>query len=120
MQASIQLANALSNQWVINVTDATSGQSVPITVYYDSSRLSAEWIVEKPEVNNQIADLANFQNVTFTDCVATLGATTGAINSFSFEELVIYSSSTPSIQLTNVSDLSPDGETFTVSYLASG
>lgn len=122
MQASIQLANETSNLWLINLTDTTNGQTFQSTVTYASSQLSAEWIVERPEINGAISRLANFGAITFSNCTATVSSTAGAIGSFSENEVVMYSSTDPrnSVQLTDVSDLTPDGNSFTVNYLASG
>jgi len=123
MQASIQLANAASQQWTINMTDTTRAESFQSTVTYPSSQLSAEWIVERPSTetrrgNPQVLPLADFGNATFTDCAATIGSSSGAITSFPYQQLIMYSSN--SVQLTDVSDLTPDGSSFTVTYLASG
>ena len=123
MQAAIQLTNTTSNQWVINLTDTTNGQTFQNTFTYNSSQLSAEWIVERPAVNNVISTLANFGTLTFSNCTATIDSTTGAIGTFPANELVMYSSISPSnsrVQLTDVSALNPDGTSFTVNYLVSG
>ena len=121
MQASIQLANGTSSQWIINITDMTTGKSFQTTVTYNSSQLSAEWIVERPTVNHRIAQLADFGNVTLTGCNATLGSTSGDIGGFPWEALDMYSSAAPrasSVQLAEVTDLTPDGSGFTVNWLA--
>lgn len=105
------------------MTDATSNQSFQNTFNYTSSQLSAEWIVERPSVNGVTSQLANFGNVTVTNCSATVGAGTGGISSFPWSETVMYSSMTPrspQVQLADVSDVTPDGAGFTVTYLASG
>ena len=123
MQASIKLVNATSNQWSINVTDTTADQSFQNTVNYTSSQLSAEWIVERPSVNHFTSQLANFGTVTFTNCSSSVGSVTGGISSFPWDAVVMYSSTTPrssSVELADVSDLTPDGTGFTVTYLASG
>jgi hypothetical protein len=122
IQASIQLSNAALNRWTINLTDNTSGQSFQNTFTYSSSQLSAEWIIERPTVNNVISSLANFGSVTFSGCTATLNATIGGIGSFPSNEVVMYSSTSASsgVPLTDVSTLSGDGSGFTVSYLPTG
>jgi hypothetical protein len=122
IQASIQLVNSTSNQWTINITDTTADQSFQNTFSYSSSQLSADWIVERPTVNGFSSQLANFGEVNFTDCYATIGSLTGVINSFPSDLTVMYSSTTfgsPSVQLADVSDLTPDGGGFTVTYLSS-
>ena len=125
MQAWIQFQNATANLWTINVTDTTTAKTFQINVTYASSRLSAEWIVERPSITtrggSQLTSLANFGNATFTDCAASVGSIAGSINSFPVEELVMYAASgNTTIQLTDVSDLTPDGTTFTVTYLGFG
>ena len=123
IQASIRLVNATFNQWTINLNDTTADESFQNTVNYTSSQLSAEWIVERPSVNHVISQLANFGSVTFTNCSASVGSVTGGISNFPWEALVMYSSTTPrssSVQLADVSDLTPDGTEFTVTYLAPG
>jgi hypothetical protein len=123
MQASIQLSDATLNQWVLNLTDRTNGQSFQRTFTYASSQLWAEWIVERPTVNNVISHLANFGNITFFDCTVTLGSATGGIGSFPANEVVMYSSTSSgssSLQLTDVLALNTDLNSFTIKYLASG
>ncbi len=123
MQASIQLVDVALSQWSINITDVTTGLSFQNTFRYNSNRLSAEWIVERPTVNRVIGALADFGSVTFEDCQANVGSISGSITSFPAQESVMYSSTSPgvnSVQLTDVSALSVDGTSFTVSYLASG
>jgi hypothetical protein len=123
MQASIQLSDATLNQWVLNLTDRTNGQSFQRIFTYASSQLWAEWIVERPTVNNVISHLANFGTITFFDCTATLGSTTGKIGSFPANKVVMYSSTLPgssSLQLTDVLALNTDLNGFTINYLASG
>jgi hypothetical protein len=77
--------------------------------------LSAEWIVERPNVNNSVSTLANFGNVTFTDCEATIDGVTGAIGNFSYAQLVMVGAEDN--PLVSVSSLDADGSSFTVSYL---
>jgi len=123
IQASIQLANVTTSQWVINLTDTTTTRSFQTTVTYNSSQLTAEWIVERPTVNHAISQLTDFGNVTFTGCNATVGSASGDIGSFPWEATDMYSSATSggsSVQLADVSDLSPDGSGFTVNWLSSG
>jgi hypothetical protein len=127
MQASIQLANETSSQWVINITDTTQGQSFQNTFTYHSTQLSAEWIIERPTIENPrggtITELTNFGTVTFTNCSATIASITGNITSFQWEALTMFTSIFPehsSLQLTDVSALAPDGSSFTINWLASG
>jgi hypothetical protein len=120
--ASIQLVNETSNQWLVTLSDLNSSASFQSVFSYASSQLSADWIVERPQVDRTLSTLANFGNVTFTNCSATLGSATGVIGAFSTSQLLMYSSpvTSASIQIADVSDPSPDGSQFTVIYLSGG
>jgi hypothetical protein len=112
--ASISLINENTDTWSIEIADVTRGQRFKKTVVYNSSRLSAEWVVERPKVNDTISTLADFGNVTFTECKATVEGNTGAVSNFSYAQLAMYNQE---LQLVTVSPLNNDGSSFTVSYL---
>jgi hypothetical protein len=114
ISASINLVAGTENSWVIEVEDVTQGNTFSKTVEYNSSRLSAEWIVERPNVNNQVSTLSDFGNITFLGCSATIGTRTSAISDFPRYKLDMYTSS--NVQLTSVSALTPGGSGFTISY----
>ena len=84
-------------------------------VVYNSTRSSGEWIVERPTINNQISTLADFGNITFTDCHVNVNNATGPIAKFSFSKIQMANSQ--NTELTSVSALTADGSSFTVSYL---
>jgi hypothetical protein len=114
------LVNDADNKWQITITDTTTGDSYQNVVTYNTSRLSAEWIVERPKINEAFSALSNFGNVTFTNCTTTISSATGTINNFDFIKAVMYPTTTPlndSDRLADVSNLSAEGSTFTVSYL---
>jgi hypothetical protein len=116
--ASINLVNSDANEWAIQIYDVTNGQGFTQNFVYNSSQLSAEWIVERPTVNNRLSTLADFGSITFTGSNARINANVGTIGSFPFSQLII--SNRRNLQLTTVSSLSSDGSSFTVSYLTSG
>jgi hypothetical protein len=113
--ASISLVNENASTWSIEINDVTQGEHYKKEVVYNSSKLSAEWIVERPKVNDTISTLADFGNVTFTDCQATLNGVTDVIGNFSYAHLVMHEEEGAS--LVSVSSLNSDGSSFTVSYL---
>lgn len=112
--ASISLINENTNTWTITIKDVTRNEQFKKTFIYNSSRLSAEWVVERPKVNGTVSTLANFESVTFTECIATLDGVTGAIGNFSHVQLVMQEDDTP---LVSVSRLDGKESSFTVSYL---
>ncbi len=115
ISASVSLISENANTWSIEISDVTRGQHFEKVVVYNSSRLSAEWIVERPKFNDTISTLANFGNVTFTECKATIDGVTGAIGNFSYTHLVMVGADEN--PLVSVSSLDGDGSSFTVSYL---
>ena len=86
---------------------------------YDSRQLTAEWIVEQPQVNNALTTLANFGNVTFTDCNANLLGKTGGVSSFAYNNVQMQPQivNNKSVQLVFVSLLQNGGTQFTVNYV---
>ncbi len=119
MEASISLTNSGKNQWTISLSDLTSGQKFQKTVTYKSSRLSAEWIVERPEVNNVLSPLADFGNLTFANCQAVFTQGKGAINDFPSSEVLMDAQVRrgQSVKLVDVSSLENQGTKFSVSYI---
>jgi hypothetical protein len=117
MTASISLVNENSSTWSIELRDVTRGGHFEKVFVYNSSRLTAEWIVERPNVNGTTSTLANFGNVTFTDCKATVDGVTGMIGNFSHAQLVMHDDEDNPLVL--VSPLDGEESGFTVSYLES-
>jgi hypothetical protein len=122
IQASISLTDPNTNTWSISIQDKTSGQSFQQNFQYTSGKLSAEWIVERPQVNNALVDLANFGSVTFSSCQATISGRTGGITSFSDNRIFMQpqSQNNQSIQLVDVSGVTSGGTQFSVNYIAGG
>lgn len=113
--ASISLVDPDTDTWTIEIRDDTQGQSFSKSFVHISSALSAEWIEERPSVASRPETLADFGQVTFTDCGATLNGKDGTISSFPSNRITMYDNQ--NIQLVNVSDLTQDGSSFTVGFL---
>ncbi|HKZ87803.1 MAG TPA: G1 family glutamic endopeptidase [Candidatus Bathyarchaeia archaeon] len=114
IKASIAFVNTSTNDWTLEIENLSNGQSFRRNFAYNSSKLSAEWVVERPTVNNQITDLADFGEITFTDAKATIADTVGTIRSFSNYEIIM--NNRDNAQLTSVSNLNSDGSSFSVTY----
>lgn len=119
MQASINLVDAGSFLWSISISDLTTGQSFQQSFTYNSTRLSAEWIIERPDINNKISTLADFGSVTFSDCYASFIDKNGSISDFSNTAIVMSTQTSrgQTVQLVNISGLSNQGTEFTVNYI---
>ena len=113
--ASIILINPANNTWSIQIQDTTNGQTFQKNPTYPSSRLSAEWIVERPTVGIRIGTLANFGRVTFTQCTTTINGATGTINAFPNHTVTMVNRQ--NINLVHVSSLTSTGSSFTIDYL---
>jgi hypothetical protein len=114
ISASITLVDSATNEWSIQINDVTTGQGFSQNFAYNSSRLTAEWIVERPTVNSQLATLADFGSITFTGMNAQVGSSTGTLTAFpNYKSLM---EDRQNNVLVRVSDFSKDGSSFTVSY----
>ena len=114
ISASIGLLNSNSDEWLIEINDMTTGQGFSQSFVYNASKLTGEWILERPTVNNQVSTLANFGIVTFTDMKVQVAQTVGTVSSFPNYEIFMEDRSNN--RLVTISDLSPDGSSYTVKY----
>ena len=119
LSASITLVNATTRSWQIGIADDTTGACFTQNCYeqnlaYNSSRLTADWIVERPTVNNQQATLADFETVTFTNLSAQIDGKIGSPNTFSEDYIVMQNSQNNQIAV--ASNLKDQGTSFTVIY----
>jgi hypothetical protein len=116
--ASISLVNPAMDEWLIYIADSNGNQVFQKTVAYAASQMSAEWILERPEINGHVSSLANLTLVTFNDCQATISGKTNSLGSYPSFQLTMYESlnSTRGInQLTYISDILNGGYSFNVS-----
>ncbi len=122
IEASISLINQQSNTWSLSINDVTSNKKFQSTFNYNSKQSTAEWIVERPQVNNALVDLANFGSITFTNCNAVLSGKTGGITAFPHNEVVMDPETLNghSLRLVTVSGFATSGTQFTVKYVAAG
>ena len=112
--ASVKLVEPRRNIWNIQIRDHTKDASYSMNVIYNSSRLSAEWVVEAPSLSGEVTPLADFESVTFSGCFATIANQTGAIDSFPGYQIMMFD--TQDVKLVDVSYLNAEGSSFTVDY----
>jgi hypothetical protein len=115
---SITLIDQSENSWVITIIDHSTGANFQKTVTYNSSQKTAEWVVERPMVNNKFSTLADFTQATITGCSTTVNGVTGSIKDFTYTKAVMVGSSDN--DLVETSALNDDGTSFTVTYLQPG
>jgi hypothetical protein len=114
ISASITLVDPLSQLWSVQITDLTSGQSFNQSFFYVSSRLSADWIVERPTVNNALTALADFGTVGFRNTEALTDSKAGTVKDFPFSHITMVDRKNN--PLVDVSSLSQQSS-FTVTFL---
>jgi hypothetical protein len=112
--ASIELVNQQTNEWRIEIIDITKNQEFSINLNYNSSKLTAEWIVERPTVNNQISSLANFGTINFTECYATINEKTAAMGDYPHSQVTM--TNDLSLQLASVSSINQNKTSFIIQY----
>jgi hypothetical protein len=113
--AWVMLVDVAGGVWSLGLVDVSTGRSVSRSVVYGSSRLSAEWVVERPTVGNRVTTLTDFGEVVFSGCNATVNGREGVISSFSVTRILMVSRA--NVRLVGVSSLGSGGSSFTVTYL---
>ncbi len=117
MSASITLQNSATNTWLIVLKNLSNGQTYQKSFQYASTRSSAEWVVERPTVNNVQYPLADFGTITFTACSATIGGRTGSITGFPHS--MVNMRGRMGNDLVSAGALSQDGFSFGVTFITS-
>jgi hypothetical protein len=109
------------------ITDLTHPWTVTTTgTVASAARSSAEWIVETPTVNGQLASLANFGTVSFSGCYATISGALGSIGSFASSstsvvyDITMYNYPRANTVMALPSALSSDGTSFSVTWKSAG
>ncbi len=113
IQASITLTDEANDVWTIQISDQTNGQSYNTAVTYNSTRSSAEWIIERPTINGQISTLSDFGSIAFSGCKINDAQ---PIGSFVYSNIKM--SNSQGVTLTDVSSLGSDGASFSVTFVS--
>jgi len=113
--ASISLTDSAANMWTIQIRDITTGNSFQRSLVYDSSMLTAEWIVERPLIGGRISPLVDFGRITFTGCSATINGVTGNVSSFPSSRFTMNNQNS---DIATASQLASSGTSFSVDYKA--
>ncbi len=114
LTASVILVDSQANNWTVRITDQTTGQTFQKNFIYESTQFTAEWVMERPKVNNRVTTLADFGSITFMDAKAQIADKVGTIGDFPNYEIAMQDSTGA---LVEVSDLHSGGSSFTISYL---
>jgi hypothetical protein len=124
--ATIYLVPNTANEWNITIKNENTGKTFSILVNYTSSKLSGEWIEERPALCTgavcRLTTLANFGKAyyghDYTGMLqtefATVAGTTAQIGALPYENITMVSNS--GSVLASPSALSSDGTSFFVTY----
>jgi hypothetical protein len=111
---SVAILETSPDTWNIVINNNTTNQQFEQTVTYDSSLSSAEWIQERPVINNSFSNLSGFSTVQFTG--ATVVANGQRISLAQSDPQVINMIDTPTgYALAVPSAIDSTGTSFTVS-----
>lgn len=114
IEVSIFLINSQTNEWKIEIKDITKEQEFSINLFYNSSKLTAEWIVERPNVNNQISSLADFGIITFNNCYASINLNTAELGEYPHS--LVKMTNDLSLQLAAVSMIDENNTSFSIQF----
>ena len=117
MTSCIGLIPGSNDIWEINITNLSTEQSFYQEFNYYSSRLSAEWVVERPTVNNILSDLAIFDTIEIAKCQFQINGKNTNLSGAS--PLKILMTDKIRQQLVDVSDLNKDNSSFQVKFITS-
>jgi hypothetical protein len=92
-----------------SIYETSAGTQSPL-----AERSTAEWIMEAPSVDGQIAQMPNFSTITFTNATAVIDGIQGSINSPAWQSAALDLASN-GVRLDTTSVLTASGESFSVS-----
>lgn len=77
---TISLNKTTSNIWLISIINNTTGESSKISIPYNSSLSSADWIEEAPSSPRRILPLDDFGTITFKNAYAIVDGKSQTLN----------------------------------------
>jgi hypothetical protein len=114
---SVNIAEQSPDQWQIQFTDNTTGQTYSTTQQYTSSHSSAEWVEEAPSGGRGgVLPLDNFNTIPFSNGMTTKNGQSQTIQAAGGNGITMIDNANQ--QLAVPSDLGADGASFSVSRTA--
>jgi hypothetical protein len=112
---TVNIAEQSTNQWLIQFTDNTTGQTYNTTRQYTSSHSSAEWVEEAPSGGRGggVLPLDNFGTIQFSGGSTTKNGQSISIASAGAKAITMIGDANQALAVP--SDLAADGASFTVS-----
>jgi hypothetical protein len=109
---TVSITQESTGIWLVKFTDNTTGINNSETIDYSSSLSSAEWIEERPEINNFLPTLDNFNSIDFTGATAIENGSSIPLGQLTLQKLDMYSTNNTLLASTGV--LGTDNQSFTV------
>ncbi len=111
---TVAISEQSLNNWLIQFTNNTTGQTYQETQQYTSSHSSAEWVEEAPSASGRggILPLSDFGSVEFSNATAVKDGQTVTIASAGGEAITMVSGADQALAVPSA--LNADGSSFTV------
>ena len=111
---TVDISEQSADDWLIQFTNNTTGQTYETTQQYRSSHSSAEWVEEAPSGGRGgVLPLDNFGSIPFTNGAATRNAQTVTIATSGARAITMVGNNDQALAVP--SELGSDGASFTVS-----
>jgi hypothetical protein len=105
-----------AGQWTISANNITTGQNYQLSVHYNSSMSSSEWIEEMPiKASGKSLPLDNFGDIHFTNAYAIKNGAVLSIAQTGADDLVMVDKADK--PLATPSELGSEGNSFTITRL---
>jgi peptidase A4-like protein len=119
---------ASSHKFTLSLTNMTQNAAFTVSRTFPALRTSAEWIAEAPSSSGEVLPLANFGTVAYgvdftavgSTNTATVDGDTGPIASFGSAVQAITMVSRSKAIKAQPSGLSPDGTSFSITWVNPG
>ena len=112
-----QVHHLSGNQYALRITNTSTAEEPFQTIQtLLGDRSSAEWVMEAPS-SGRILPLADFHNVTFTDCAATVDGVTGPVSQWPHDAMAMVKGGRKSVEKAVPTALASAGTAFSVIWL---
>jgi hypothetical protein len=109
---TVTITQQSGNDWLITMKNNTTNGTYNVTVQYDSSNSSAEWVQEAPSVGRGLVSLDLFGTVPFTGATAVRDGKTMSVSALGAKAITMINRQGQAIA--QPSTIANDGSSFTI------
>jgi hypothetical protein len=109
---TVTITQQSGNDWLITMKNNTTNGTYNVTVQYDSSNSSAEWVQEAPSVGRGLVSLDLFGTVQFTGAAAVRDGKTMSVSALGAKAITMINRQGQAIA--QPSTIANDGSSFTI------